>query len=111
MIPRPIQSASLRWTETVTTGLKVSSAANAYVVDSIELPQINPWGRRVRPCDIQFLPDGTGVLVTIDGDVWLARGLGEGGQVQWSRFASGLHEPMTAAIRDGDSFVFDKNGI
>ena len=31
----------------------------------------------MRPADIQFLPDGTGVVVTIDGDVWLARGLDE----------------------------------
>ena len=27
------------------------------------------------PSDIQFLQDGTGVVVTLDGDVWLVRGL------------------------------------
>ena len=32
----------------------------------------------MRASDIQFRKDGTGVLVTIDGDVWLARGLGVG---------------------------------
>src|SRR6185295_17338417 len=56
--------------------------------------------------------DGTGVGVTLDGDVWLIRGLQEaGGTVRWKRFASGLHEPMTVAIRDEQIYVFDRNGI
>ena len=51
-------------------------------------------------------------LVTIDGDIWLARGLTQDStEAHWKRFASGLHEPMTAAIREGQIYVFDKNGI
>src|SRR4029079_17661215 len=34
-----------------------------------------------------------------------------GGTVKWKRFASGLHEPMSLAIREGQIFVFDRNGI
>ena len=50
--------------------------------------------------------------VTVDGDVWLIRGLHEpGGTVRWNRFASGLHEPMSVAIRDDEIFAFDRNGI
>src|SRR6185295_2088188 len=30
---------------------------------------------------------------------------------RWRRFASGLHEPMTVAIRDEQIYAFDKNGI
>ena len=41
----------------------------------MELPTENPWRRKVRPGDIQFLKDGTGVVITLDGDVWLVRGL------------------------------------
>ena len=75
-------------------------------------PLDNPWRRNVRPGDIQFLQDGTGVSVTLDGDVWLVRGLHEpAGPVRWKRFASGLHEPMTLAIRDEQIYVFDRNGI
>ena len=101
-----------RWPQHVLTAVKLSSAQDSYVVDTVTLPDKNPWKRRVRPADIQFLPDGTGVVVTIDGDVWLARGLDDGaGVVQWRRFASGLHEPMSVAIRDGQIYVFDRNGI
>jgi cytochrome c2 len=48
----------------------------------------------------------------VDGDVWKISGLQEAkGPVKWKRFASGLHEPMTCAIRDEQIFVFDRNGI
>ena len=101
-----------RWPHDVVTTVKLSTAAEAYVVDSVTLPVNNPWQRRVRPADIQFLPDGTGVVVTIDGDVWLARGLHDATHaVHWRRFTSGLHEPMSVAIRDGQIYVFDRNGI
>jgi mono/diheme cytochrome c family protein len=104
--------ATLRWPGEVTTTVKRSTAPDAYVVDHIGLPENNPWRRRVRGSDIQFLPDGTGVLITLDGDVWLARGLHDpSGSVRWRRFASGLHEPMTTAIREGQIYAFDKNGI
>jgi cytochrome c551/c552 len=104
--PRP------RWAREVITKVTPSTAKDAYVVDDVALPLNNPWHRDVRLGDIQFLPDGTGVGVTIDGDVWKIRGLHEPGDtVRWSRFASGLHEPMSLAIRNGEIFVFDRNGI
>ena len=51
--------------------------------------------------------------VTLDGDVWIVRGLRRArhGPSAWRRFASGLHEPMTLAIRDEQIYVFDRNGI
>ncbi len=112
--PRAIPSAlpARRWPQEVATAITLSTAKDAYVVDPIALPAKNPWARAVRAADIQYLKDGTGVVVTLDGDVWLARGLREGtGPVRWSRFASGLHEPMSVAIRDDEIFAFDKNGI
>lgn len=108
----PTEAPARRWQHEVVTKVKPSTAKDAYVVDDIALPLDNPWKRDVRIGDIQFLPDGTGVGVTVDGDVWLIRGLEEpGGNVRWRRFASGLHEPMSLAIRAGEIFVFDRNGI
>ena len=105
-------AADARWTQQITTSVSRSTAKDAYVVDDIALPIENPWHRNVRPSDIQFLQDGTGVVVTLDGDVWLVRGLNDAsGTARWKRFASGLHEPMTLAIRDDQIYVFDRNGI
>lgn len=109
---KPAQITPRRWPQDVVTTVKRSAAKDAYVADAVGLPTENPWRRGFRPSDVQFLRDGTGVVVTLDGDIWLARGLHEpAGPVRWSRFASGLHEPMTAAIRDEEIFVFDKNGL
>ena len=69
----PSASPARRWTQAVTTKVTMSAAKDAYVVDDFALPVDNPWRRNVRPGDIQFLKDGTGVIVTIDGDVWTVR--------------------------------------
>ncbi len=108
----PTEAPSVRWPQEAVSKIKPSTSKSAYVVDHVDLPDDNPWKRAVRIADIQFFKDGTGVGVTVDGDVWMIRGLNEaGGPVKWKRFASGLHEPMTCAIRDGELFVFDRNGI
>ena len=105
-------SGTRRWPQEVTTKITRSIAKGAYVVDDIALPTDNPWRRAVRPGDIQFLKDGTGVVITLDGDVWLVRGLEDGSTTaRWRRFTSGLHEPLTLAIRDDQIYAFDRNGI
>ena len=107
-----LDAAPRRWPQEVTTTVTPSTSKDAYVVDDIGLPVENAWHRSVRPADIQFRQDGTGALVTLDGDVWLVRGLADGSRVaRWRRFASGLHEPLTLAIRDDQIYVFDRNGI
>jgi len=110
--PMPTGTSKLRWPQAVTTAISPSQGKEAYVIDHVDLPSANPWKRAVRCGDIQFKKDGTGVLITLDGDVWTAKGLHEpAGPVLWRRFASGLHEPMSVAIRDEAIFAFDRNGI
>lgn len=108
----PSRPSGARWPQEVVTNVTRSTATDPYVVDDVPLPLENPWRRNVRISDIQFLHDGTGVGITIDGDVWLIRGLDDpSGRVRWRRYASGLHEPLTLAVRDDEIFAFDRNGI
>lgn len=114
--PQPAAEAGggdrLRWPDELTTRGHVSPSPAAYTVDNIDLPLVNPWRRNVRPADIQFFRDGSAAIVTIDGDVWLVRGLGgDLGAVHWRRFASGFNEPLGLAIRNDEIFVFDRDGI
>jgi len=109
--PDPV-APSLRWKESVKTGPAVLPAKDAaWVFDDLPLPVPNPWKRNVRLADLEYLPDGRAVFVTFDGDVWIAKGIESADGAEWSRFASGLHEPQNLAIRDGGIFVFDRNGI
>ncbi len=104
--------APRRWTQEITTEVTLAKSPGAYVVDTFALPFNNPWRRNVRLCDIAFFKDGTAAASTFDGDVWIIRGLGEpAGKPVWRRFTSGLHEPMSLAIRDEEIFVHDRNGI
>ncbi len=108
----PIGATQQRWKQSVETKVRPSESKEAYVIDHVDLPVPNPWKRAVRCGDIQFKKDGTAVIVTLDGDVWTATGFQQTmGPVRWHRFASGLHEPMTCAIRDEEIYVFDRNGI
>lgn len=89
-----------------------ATEAAAFVYDDLPIPIENPWRRNVRPAGIDFFPDGRAALVTFDGDVWIAEGLEEGSpEAAWSRFASGLHEPKSLCIVEGEIYVFDRNGI
>lgn len=106
----PLREPLSRWPQDVATTIRRSVNPGPYVVDHAELPTNNPWKRAVRLGDIQFFKDGRAAVITLDGDVWTVRGLHTDHAV-WHRFASGLHEPMTLAIRDDQVFAFDRNGI
>ncbi len=86
--------------------------SHGLVAENIPLPLPNPWKRNVRPSDFDFFPDGRLAMVTFDGDVWIADGVGHGRkQIRWQRYASGLHEPMGLRIEDGYIIIFDRNGL
>ncbi len=104
--------ATARWPQSVTTRGTLAPDTSAYVVDDLALPVPNPWRRNVRLADVQFFSNGRAAVVTFDGDVWLIDGAqGNLDHLTWRRFASGLNEPLSFALRDDEIFVFDRNGI
>jgi mono/diheme cytochrome c family protein len=110
--PKSTQTVAKRWKERVSLPLNESEKGNALNFESIPLPLGNPYQRAVRAAGIDFFKDGRGALVTFDGDVWIGDGLQPGSkEVSWSRFASGLHEPLGLRLREEEIFVFDRNGL
>lgn len=110
----PAMTATRRWPQTVTTkGKNDDVRANGLALDRIDLPETNPWNRRIRPADISFLTADRAAVLTFDGDVWIADGLNDAAlsQVRWQRFASGLHEALAMAVVNGAIQVATKNGI
>ncbi len=101
-----------RWgTPAVTRGIIAPDSA-AFVTDVLTLPLPNRWHRNVRVADLAFFPDGRAAVSTFDGDVWILSGLDAGlERLTWRRFASGLYEPMSIEIVDGQIYTFGRDGI
>jgi len=110
--PAPVVKTLRRWSEVVRLPLPASQGDQVLNLEAIPLPLENPYQRGVRPASVDFFEDGRAALVTYDGDVWLCEGLSPGSkQAVWSRFTSGLHEPLGIGIRNEEIFVFDRNGL
>src|SRR5262249_49976171 len=62
--------------------------------------------------DHDFLPDGSALVCTMQGDVWRVEGLDDKlDNVRWRRFASGLHQALGLVVTDGKVFVLGRDQI
>ena len=99
-----------RWKQGVETRIQEAAKRGpGWAMDSIGLPENNPFKRRVRPADLVFLSPERAAVVTFEGDVWrldLA-----GSRVRWTRVAAGLCEPLSIEQVGGVVQVFTRNGI
>jgi putative heme-binding domain-containing protein len=83
-----------------------------YAIDTIEPPFKNPWNALLFFGDHDFLPDGSAMLCTMQGDVWHVTGLDDRLQhVRWRRFASGLHHALGLVVADGRVHVLGRDQI
>lgn len=69
-----------------------------YRIQRLAVPETS---RCIRPTDLAFLSDGTGLLATFDGDVWRIEDP-EGERPRWTRIASGLFETISIEITPDD---------
>ncbi len=100
------------WEGSVRTAAVISPDTAAYVSDQVMLPLPNPWNRNVRVADIAFFANGDAAVVTFEGDVWLVKGFEKNLKtLTWTRFASGLFEPMSIVVKNEEIFVFGREGI
>ncbi len=108
-----IRGGPARWPQALTTKGKRGQASGwPYAIDTIEPPFQNPWNALMFFGDHDFMPDGTAMICTIEGDVWHVSGLDESLEaVRWRRFASGLHQPLGLRIADGLVHVLGRDQI
>ena len=102
-----------RWPETVTTqGAVAAAAGEPYVVDTIKLPDPNPWEAPMFVGGFDFFADGRAALCTFHGDVFVVSGIDEKlEKVTWRRFASGLYHALGLKIVKGEIYVTCRDGI
>lgn len=109
-----------RWPQVVRTNVVPGKPVSGYAADEITLPYANPWGSWLRTTAIDFFSDGRAAVSTLSGDVFVLSSLHGGStDVTWSRFATGLYEPLGLRIigdvvyvrgRDRITRLHDLNG-
>ncbi len=100
-LARLTRGGAPQWPQEITTQGKRGSN-RPYAVDTIALPLENPWHAPLFFGGHDFLPDGSALLATMQGDVWKAAGLDDSlAAVRWRRVASGLHQAL-GLVTDGD---------
>ena len=83
-----------------------------YAIDTIEVPFENPSRLPFFPGDLAFLSDGTGLVCTMQGDVWRVEGLDKlSSIVTWRRVASGLHHALGMIVHDDIPYVLGRDQI
>ncbi len=94
-----------RWTQPITTDGSLGKPEQGYANDDLTLPTDNPYGAWMQPADIAFMRDGTLVMTTLGGDVWLVSNITDDLKgLVWKRFATGLYEPMGVYVdHSGDT--------
>ena len=97
------QGGPARWTQPVTTSGTLGGGEAAYVVDTLGVPEENPWKSWLRFGGVDFYPDGKrAALCTWSGDVWIVSGIDHDLKaLTWKRHATGLYQPLGLKIVDG----------
>jgi glucose/arabinose dehydrogenase len=101
-----------RWPEVAQLQGTVRNETAAYALDTIPIPEENPWKSWMRISAFDFFPDGRAAVATLNGDVWIVSGLDDKlAQVRWKRCAIGLYEPLGVKVLDGKIFVHGRDRI
>jgi len=90
------------------------SAADAYVVDTIPVPErtANPWKSWIRCSGFDWIDKTTVAICSLSGDVWIVSGVDDKLQnVTWKRFASGLYQPLGLRVVNGLVYVLGRDQI
>lgn len=103
-----------QWPQVVETAI-VPGTGRPYAIDTIELPFENPWNALLFCGGHDFLPSGSAVIGTMQGDVWRVDGLDgpldQPGVARWTRIAAGLHHVLGVVVVDADIYVLGRDQI
>ena len=114
-----INQGKAQWAETITTEIRLGHNS-PYALDTIELPTKNPWNALIFCGDHDFLPDGSALVCTMQGDVWHVSGIAwnpseskpvPSPKATWRRFASGLHQPLGLKVEKDGIFVLCRDQL
>lgn len=101
-----------RFEKTVDTKGVRGDDKNAYAVDSITPPFVNPYKSWMRFGGFDFFKDGKAAICTWSGDVWVVSGIDEKlDKLTWKRYAAGLFQPLGLKIVDDVVYTLGRDGL
>ena len=102
-----------RWGQPLEVPGKLGAETGAYVVDTITVPEDNPFKSWIRCSGVDFFSDGTtAAICSLSGDVWLVRNIDDKlDRVTWQRFATGLYQPLGLRIVNDEVYVTCRNQL
>ncbi len=106
-----VQGGPARWPAELVTSGELGSE-QPYALDTLTLPQTNPWNAWIRTSAIDVFADGRAAVSTYGGDVWIVSGIdGDLDELRWRRFAAGMFEPMGLKVVDDVVYVTCRDRI
>jgi hypothetical protein len=113
-LARYINGGAPRWGAPLSIPGRLSTnTTDAYVVDTLTVPEDNPYHSWIRCSGLDFFSDGTRAAVcSVSGDVWLLGNIDEKlDRVTWKRYATGLFQPLGLKIVDDKVYVLGRDQI
>lgn len=100
-----------QWPELLKTRGELGTGT-PFAVDTLTLPENNPWGALFFVGDHGFFANGDIALCTITGDVWRVTGVDDSlAELRWKRVATGLHQPLGLVVVDDKVCVLGRDQI
>lgn len=99
------------WERLETKGI-TSRKNEAYTIDTLTVPDENPWNALMFLSGVDFLPNGDAAVCTMHGDVWLVKGIDSNlNRLEWHRFATGLNQPLGLQVVNGVVHVLGRDQV
>jgi len=110
-LPNLTKGGPARYEPLKTKGI-LGDNKSAYTVDTLTIPEKNPWHSWIRPTGLDFFSDGRAAICTLNGDVWIISGIDDKlDNLTWKRFATGLYEPLGLVIVKDQIYVRGRDQI
>lgn len=100
------------WNEEIQTTGFLGLEQNGYAIDTLTIPETNPWHSWIRTSALDFFSDGRLAVSTYGGDVWIVSGIDDDlKNLRWKRYAAGLYEPFGLRIVSDQIYVTCKDRL
>ena len=100
------------WSKKIETTGFLGLEQDGYAVDTLTIPDSNPWNSWLRTTSLDFFSDGRMAVATYGGDIWIVSGIDNSlKNLTWKRFAAGLYEPFGLRIIADKIYVTCKDRL